>query len=167
MATWPLFSCIRAVFSYFPNDHVTCAHWLCDQKPWMVYRALKLFSPSDPSDAVRLFPSSPDAEPLEKFGAQVSPLVCHPLGSLGVWSVNKEACWSAPASRVDRAEGCLTAFVGRCSWRKNLRMAPVISCIDLEKLRSGAFAVCWLHCGNRRSVFIERKEAEEMRVSQS
>lgn len=76
----------------------------------MVYRALKLFSPSDPSDAVRLFPSSPDAEPLEKFGAQVSPLVCHPLGSLGVWSVNKEACLSAPASRVDRAEGCLTCL---------------------------------------------------------
>lgn len=31
--------------------------------------------------------------------------------------VNKEACWSALASRTDSANGCLRAFVGHCSWR--------------------------------------------------
>lgn len=99
----------------------------------MVYRALKLFSPSDPSDAVRLFPSSPDTEPLEKFGAQVPPLVCHPLGSLGVWS----------------------------------EQGGLLKCTGLPRGQSRGLSDCRLHCGNRRSVFIEWKEAEEMRVSQS
>lgn len=121
------------------------------------YRAWKCFSPSDPSVTVRLFPSSPDAEPWQQFGAQVSPL----HKALSGFGVNKEAWWSAPASHVDIAEGCLTVLVGRCSWRKDLRMAPEISRIDLEKPPSGAFAACWLHCGDQRSLFLQRKEAEE------
>lgn len=117
--------------------------WSFSPKPWMAYGTLKHLSPSDPSDAVKLFPSSPDEEPLEKFRPKVSPLVCHPLGSLGGmggWTRRPVEVHWPPARTVPMAV-CVPLLVTAVG-DKNLQMAPEISGIDREKLPSGAASAC-------------------------